>query len=78
MDSSSLGLVLNARTAASITNRIHRLNEEIEIGSLPASETTPTNGKLSGSAIENTREQGQDTIQSWHRITSKSLQETEK
>jgi hypothetical protein len=35
--------------------------------SSPEPKTTPTNGKLSGSAIDNTREQEEDTIQSWNR-----------
>jgi DNA-nicking Smr family endonuclease len=35
--------------------------------SLPEPKTTPTDEKLSGSAIDNTREQKQDTIQSWNR-----------
>jgi hypothetical protein len=78
MDSSSLGRVPNARTVASITNRVYRIHEEIEIESLPAPKTVPTNGKISDSAIDNTKEQGQDTIQPWHKITSKSLKETEK
>jgi hypothetical protein len=60
MDSGPHGLVPNARTAAPITNRGYRLHEEIEMESIPEPKTTPTNWKLSGSAINNTREQRQD------------------
>jgi hypothetical protein len=48
------------RTAPPITNRVYRLHEGIEMESIPEPKTTPTNWKLSGSAINNTREQGQD------------------
>jgi hypothetical protein len=63
MDHSSLGLVQNATTVASVTNRVYRLHVEIYMESLPAPKTTPTNEKLCGGAIGNKREQGQDTIQ---------------
>jgi hypothetical protein len=78
MDPSPLGLVPNAKAAESITNTVYRRHEEIEMESLPESKTTPTKVKLFGSAIDSRREKGQDTIQSWHRITSNSLRETEK
>jgi hypothetical protein len=60
MDRSSHGLAQKARTAAKINNRVYRLHEDIEMESLPKTKPTTTNGKLSDSAINNTREQGLD------------------
>jgi hypothetical protein len=57
---------------------IRESNEDIEMESLKNTKNDVNKWKLFGSAIDNTREQGQDTIHSWHRITSKSRQETEK
>jgi hypothetical protein len=62
MDTSPPGLVPIARMAASLTNRLCRLREEIEMESIPAHKATPTTGKLSDSAIDYVREQGRDTI----------------